>query len=51
MASQLRAEQKNVGEVFTKGKYLIPEYQRPYSWERDECRTLWENLSSGEVTS
>lgn len=44
MANQLRAEQKNVGDVFAKGKYLIPEYQRPYSWERDECRTLWENL-------
>lgn len=22
----------------------IPEYQRPYSWERDECQTLWGNL-------
>ena len=46
MAKQLNAEQKTVGQVFTECKkaFLIPEYQRPYSWERDECRTLWDNL-------
>ena len=46
MAKQLSAEQKTVGQVFTECKkaFLIPEYQRPYSWERDECRTLWDNL-------
>ena len=27
-----------------KKAFLIPEYQRPYSWERDECRILWDNL-------
>ena len=46
MAKQLNAEQKTVSQVFTdcKKAFLIPEYQRPYSWERDECRTLWDNL-------
>lgn len=46
MAKQLNAEQKTVGQIFTECKkaFLIPEYQRPYSWERDECRTLWDNL-------
>lgn len=46
MAKQLNAEQKTIGQVFTECKkaFLIPEYQRPYSWERDECLTLWENL-------
>ncbi len=46
MAKQLNAEQKTIGQVFTECKkaFLIPEYQRPYSWERDECRTLWDNL-------
>lgn len=46
MAKQLNAEQKTVSQVFTECKkaFLIPEYQRPYSWERDECLTLWENL-------
>ena len=47
MAKQLNAEQKTISQVFTECKkaFLIPEYQRPYSWERDECLTLWENLS------
>ena len=46
MAKQLNAEQKTVSQIFTdcKKAFLIPEYQRPYSWERDECFTLWENL-------
>lgn len=25
-------------------KFLIPEYQRPYSWEIDECETLWNDI-------
>lgn len=46
MAKQLSAEQKNIVQIFTECKtaFRIPEYQRPYSWERDECLTLWENL-------
>ena len=46
MAKQLNAEQKTISQVFIECKkaFLIPEYQRPYSWERDECRTLWDNL-------
>ena len=46
MAKQLNAEQKTISQVFMECKkaFLIPEYQRPYSWERDECRTLWDNL-------
>ena len=46
MAKQLNAEQKTVSQVFAECKkaFLIPEYQRPYSWERDECQTLWGNL-------
>ncbi len=46
MAKQLNAEQKTISQVFMECKkaFLIPEYQRPYSWERDECHTLWDNL-------
>ena len=46
MAKQLNAEQKTINQVFMECKkaFLIPEYQRPYSWERDECLTLWNNL-------
>ena len=45
MAKQLNAEQKTINQIFTECKaFLVPEYQRPYSWERDECLTLWQNL-------
>lgn len=46
MAKQLNAEQKTINQIFNeRGKvFLIPEYQRPYSWERDECRTLWDDV-------
>ena len=46
MAKQLNAEQKTIGELLGKRgvKFLIPDYQRPYSWGRDECRKLWDDL-------
>ena len=44
--SSLNIERKSVQEVFTKRgvKFLIPDYQRPYSWTIDHCETLWEDL-------
>lgn len=24
--------------------FLIPDYQRPYAWEEDQCRTLWDDI-------
>lgn len=27
-------------------KFIIPPYQRPYRWERDECETLWDDIIS-----
>ena len=29
-----------------KNGYLIPSYQRPYSWTEDECGSLWDDLIS-----
>ena len=39
MALSLRAEQKSITDLFTSGEdiYVIPEYQRPYSWNKDSC--------------
>lgn len=42
----LSVEQKNIYKIWTdatKG-YLIPDYQRPYAWEEEECLTLWDDL-------
>ena len=48
MAKQLSAEQKTIGELLGKrgAKFLIPDYQRPYSWEREQCETLWDDIIS-----
>ena len=47
MAKQLNAEQRTISQIFTdpnKPKFLIPDYQRPYSWEREQCDTLWNDI-------
>ena len=48
MAKQLNAEQKTIGELLGKRgvKFLIPDYQRPYSWGREECETLWDDITA-----
>ncbi|RDU64084.1 DUF262 domain-containing protein [Helicobacter sp. MIT 14-3879] len=25
-------------------RFIIPEYQRPYRWEKDQCETLWNDI-------
>ena len=46
--SDLRSEKKNIFSVFAdRGvKFLIPDYQRVYSWEREQCETLWEDFKA-----
>lgn len=46
--SKLTVDQKNVKGLFQESKtsFLIPDYQRPYAWGEDECKTLWEDLFS-----
>lgn len=46
--SKLNVDQKNIKDLFTdkSANYLIPDYQRPYAWEEDECQTLWDDIFS-----
>lgn len=49
MAKQLNAEQKTISQILNdpnRPKFLIPDYQRPYSWEREQCETLWDDILS-----
>lgn len=39
----LQATPEIVEKIFDRC-YRIPEYQRPYSWEREQCEKLWEDL-------
>ena len=46
--SKLNIDQQTVRELFEnkKSDFLIPDYQRPYSWEEQECQTLWDDIFS-----
>ena len=51
--AELIVTKKSVEEILSltgagmKGKtYVIPNYQRPYKWERDQCETLWNDLTN-----
>ena len=39
----ISAKPETVREVLSK-KYIIPDFQRPYSWEKDDCDRLWQDL-------
>lgn len=47
MALQLNAEQKYILKIFgDRTKYIIPPYQRAYSWTESECGELFEDLKT-----
>jgi len=39
----INATPESIREVFRK-EYVIPEYQRPYSWEEEHCDKLWNDI-------
>ena len=39
----IAATPEEVKMVFAK-KYIIPGFQRPYSWDRKECGKLWDDV-------
>jgi len=47
MALALSAEQKELLKIYKiEEQYIIPSYQRPYSWEYDQCFQLYNDLLS-----
>ncbi len=45
MALSLNAEQKSLLKIFKiEEKYIIPAYQRPYSWGYEQCYQLYIDL-------
>lgn len=47
MALSLRAEQKSINSIYAGGDdvYVIPNYQRPYSWGKDVCYQLYNDIT------
>lgn len=47
MALVLSAEQRSIEQIFSaQDFFVIPAYQRPYSWEYDQCFQLYKDLTS-----
>lgn len=52
-ALSLTANQRNIKELFSDGEevFVIPSYQRPYSWQMDKCHQLYMDIASGFSTN
>ncbi len=47
---ELNAVTKSVNEVFSVNrKYLVPRFQREYSWTQEEVEEFWEDVS-GQIS-
>jgi uncharacterized protein with ParB-like and HNH nuclease domain len=44
--SKLNVDQKTIMLLFSdkKSDFLIPDYQRPYAWDEEQCQTLWDDI-------
>lgn len=40
----IHADPKELRKIFA-DVYSIPDFQRPYSWEKEQCEKMWENLT------
>lgn len=40
----ISADPKSISELFVGKQYVIPEFQRPYTWGVAECEKLWDDL-------
>ena len=46
----IQATPKEVRKVFS-DSYVIPDFQRPYSWDREQCEALWDDIASFHATA
>lgn len=47
MALSLSAEQKNINHIYNSSDvYIVPAYQRPYSWEYEQCYQLYNDITA-----
>lgn len=46
--SKLNVDQKTIMDLLSdkKADFLIPDYQRPYAWNEEQCNTLWDDIFS-----
>ena len=39
-----RTSEKTISEIFNKGIFRIPDYQRGYAWKNYELEKFWQDL-------
>lgn len=45
--AEMQVNKQSIRRFLASGrKFLIPEYQRPYSWEIEQCQTLWGDIEN-----
>lgn len=44
MTQKIDAQETNILDYLSKNRFLIPMYQRPYTWGQDECDDLWNDI-------
>src|SRR5574343_400653 len=45
--AELHVSNKNMGKLLGEmqgKKFIIPDFQRPYKWDREKCETLWNDV-------
>lgn len=44
--SKLNVDQKTIFDLLSAktSDFLIPDYQRPYAWDEEQCQTLWDDI-------
>ena len=40
----ITANPETLREVFST-RYIIPDFQRPYSWDNETCEKLWDDIT------
>ena len=46
---ELSVNRKSIGKLFSEmqnKKFIVPDFQRPYSWDKEKCETLWQNITN-----
>jgi hypothetical protein len=47
--ADLHVSNKNIGKLLSEmqgKKFIIPDFQRPYKWDKEKCETLWNDIVS-----
>lgn len=46
--AELHVSKKTIGKLLSDmqgKKFIIPDFQRPYKWEKEKCETLWKDIT------